>query len=190
VRVPSQNPERGASLLIVILIMAFMLGVGVAILTVSGVSSKVSGSVREQEEAFNAAEAGFETARMAIERSLLDGTWANLGDNCLTAPAGIEIPIDDAYYRRQSDLALVQTLAEGTPGVLFKDHAFLKTAAGEDDLTRTFTVFLIEDDAGAAVPDPNDVMMVCIGVIRAGSRVLATSRIEVLIGLENTGGNP
>jgi hypothetical protein len=33
-------------------------------------------------------------------------------------------------------------------------------------------------------------MMVCIGVIRAGNRVLATSRLEILIGLENTGGNP
>jgi hypothetical protein len=188
--VPSQNPERGASLIIVILIIAFMLAVGVAILTISGISSRVSGSVREQEEAFNAAEAGFEAARLAIERSLLDGTWANLGDNCLTTPPGIESPIDAAYYRRQSDQILVQALAEGNTGVLFKDHAFLKTAGGDDDLTRTFTVFLIEDDAGAAVPDTSDVMMVCIGIIRAGNRVLATSRIEVLIGLENTGGNP
>jgi len=189
VRVPSQDRERGATLIVVILVIAFMLAVGVAVLTMSGLSSKVSGSVRDQEEAFNSAEAGFEAARMAVEQSLLGGTWANLGDNCLTTPAGIEIPIDAAYYRRQTDLALVQMVAEGTPGVLFKDHAFLKTAAGDDDLTRTFTVFLIEDDAGAAVPDPNDVMMVCIGVVRAGNRVLATSRIEVLIGLD-TGGNP
>jgi hypothetical protein len=189
VRVPSQNRERGASLIIVILIIAFMLAVGVAILSISGISSRVSGSVREQEEAFNAAEAGFEAARMSIEQSLLGGTWANLGDNCLTTPAGIDLPIDAAYYRRQSDMTLVQTLAEGTPGVLFKDHAFLKTASGDDDMTRTFTVFLIEDDAGAAVPDTSDVMMVCIGVVRVGNRVLSTSRIEVLIGLDS-GGNP
>jgi len=190
VRVPSQNPERGFSLIVVILVMAFMLAAGVAVLTITGLSPKVSGSVRDQEEAFNAAEAGFESARMAIERSLLDGTWANLGDNCLTTPAGIDLPLDDAYFRRQSDLALVQTLAEGTTGVLYKDQTFLKTAAGVDDLTRTFTVFLIEDDAGAAVPDPSDVLLVCIGVIRSGNRVLSTSRLEVLIGLESTGGNP
>ena len=188
-RVPNPSRERGASLIVVIIIIAFMLAVGVAILTVSGVSSRVSGSVREQEEAFDSAEAGFEAARMAIEQSLLNGAWANLGDNCLTTPAGIDLPNDAAYYRRRADLDLVQTLAEGTPGVLFKDHAFLKTAAGNDDMTRTFTVFLIEDDAGAAVPALSDVMMVCIGVVRAGSRVLATSRIEVLIGLD-TGGNP
>ena len=185
-----QNPERGSGLIVVILIIAFMLAVGVAVLSITGMAPKVSGSVRDQEEAFNAAEAGFEAARMLVERSLLEGTWANLGDNCLILPHGIEQPFDAAYFRRQSDVTLVGELSEGTAGVLYKDHPFLKTADGSDDMTRTFTVFLVEDDVGAPVPDPNDVMMVCIGVIRAGNRVLATSRLEVVIGLQSTGGNP
>jgi hypothetical protein len=186
----SQNPERGSSLIVVILIMTFMLGVGVAILSITGMAPKVSGSVREQEEAFNTAEAGFETARLAIERSLLDGTWANLQDNCLRTPAGIDLPLDAQYFRRKSDLTLTEVLAEGTTGVLYKDHPFLKTASGSDDMTRTFTVFLIDDEAGAGVADPTDVMLVCIGVVRSGNRVLATSRLEVLLGLETTGTNP
>lgn len=186
----SQHPERGSSLIVVILVIAFMLGVGVAILTITGIAPKVAGSVRDQEEAFNVAEAGFETARLAIEKGLLDGTWSGFQDNCLRTPAGIDLPLDVKYFRRQSDVALTQSLAEGTTGVLFKDHPFLKTAAGADDLTRTFTVFLIDDEAGSPVPDPNDAMLVCIGVVRAGNRILATSRLEVLLGLGNTGGNP
>jgi hypothetical protein len=186
----SLNPERGSSLIVVILVVAFMLAVGVAVLTITGMAPKVSGSVREQEEAFNSAEAGFDAARLAIERALLDGTWANLQDNCLRTPVGIDLPLDANYFRRQSDLALVQTLAEGTTGVLYKDRPFLKTAAGDDDMTRTYTVFLIDDEAGAAIPDPTDVLLVCIGVVRSGSRILSTSRLEVLLGLENPGGNP
>jgi len=190
VRHDKKHPERGSSLIVVIIIIAFMLGVGVAILRITGIAPKVSGSVRDQEEAFNTAEAGFETARLAIERSLLDGTWSGLQDNCLRTPVGIDLPLDANYYRRSSDLALAQSLAEGTTGVLFKDRPFLKTADGADDLTRTFTVFLIDDEAGSPVPDVTDVMLVCIGVVRSGNRILATSRLEVLLGLENTGGNP
>jgi len=186
----TQHPERGSSLIIVILVVAFMLAVGVAILTITGIAPKISGSVRNQEEAFNAAEAGFEAARLAIERGLLDGTMANLQDNCLRTPAGIDLPIDPVYFRRQSDLALTQSLTMGTTGVLYKDEPFLKTRSGDDDMTRTYTVFLIDDEAGAPVPDPNDILLVCIGVIRSGNRILSTSRIEVLLGLENTGGNP
>jgi hypothetical protein len=189
-RETSQHPERGSSLIVVILVMALMLAVGVAILTITGVAPKVSGSVRDQEEAFNTAEAGFDAARLAIERALLDGTWANLQDNCLRTPTGIDLPLDAAYFRRQSDVALTQALSEGTTGVLYKDAPFLKTASGQNDLTRTYTVFLIDDEAGGGVADPTDVLLVCIGVIRAGSRVLSTSRLEVLLGLEATGGNP
>ncbi|HVP89758.1 MAG TPA: PilX N-terminal domain-containing pilus assembly protein [Terriglobales bacterium] len=189
-RNPRHNPERGSSLIVVIIVMAFMLAVGVAILAVTGIAPKVSGSVRDQEEAFNSAEAGFDAARLLIEHSLLDGTWANLQDNCCRTPAGIDLPLDANYYRRQSDAALSETLTLGTTGVLYKDQPFLKTVDGHDDTTRTYTVFIIDDEAGGGVVDPTDVMLVCIGVVRSGSRILATSRLEVLLGLETVGGNP
>lgn len=189
-RSPNQSPERGSSLIVVILVMAFMLAVGVAILSITGMAPKVSGSLRDQEEAFNSAEAGFEAARIFIERSLLDGTWGNLQDNCMRTPAGIDLPLDANYFRRQSDVTLTQALTTGTTGLLYKDHPFLKMKSGQDDMTRTFTVFIIDDEAGGGVADPTDVMLVCIGVIRSGSRILATSRLEVLLGLQNVGGNP
>jgi hypothetical protein len=167
-----------------------MLAVGVAILSITGMAPKVSGNVRNQEEAFNSAEAGFEQARLFIERALLDGTWGNLQDHCLRLPTGIDLPLDAAYFRRQSDQTLVETLSVSTNGVLYKDQPFLKTSGGHDDLTRTFTVFIIDDEAGSGVPDATDVLLVCIGVVRSNNRVLATSRLEILLGLENTGGNP
>ncbi|MEN6310289.1 MAG: PilX N-terminal domain-containing pilus assembly protein [Acidobacteriota bacterium] len=186
----NRRPERGSSLIVVIIIMAFMLAVGVAVLTITGVAPKLSGSVRDQEEAFNTAEAGFEAARIAIEQGLLNGTITSLQDNCLKTPTGIDLPLDAAYYRRQSDIALVETLSEGTTGVLFKDHPFLKTTSGSDDLTRTYTVFLIDDEAGGATSDATDVLLISIGVIRSGNRILSTSRLEVLLGLESGGSTP
>lgn len=54
-------------MMIVILVLAFMLTVGVAVLAVTTSGPKVSASMRYQEEAFNAAEAGFDAARMSID---------------------------------------------------------------------------------------------------------------------------
>jgi len=189
-RIPRRDPERGSSLIVVIIVMAFMLAVGVAILSITGMAPKVSGSVRDQEEAFDVAEAGFDAARLFIEHALLNGTWANLQDNCLRTPAGIDLPLDANYFRKQSDAAIAETITAGTTGVLYKDQPFLKTSDGHDDATRTYTVFIIDDEAGGGVVDPTDVLLVCIGVVRSGNRVLATSRLEVLLGLENVGGNP
>lgn len=199
-RQSSHNCRRGSSLIVVIMIVAFMLAVGVALLTITGTAPKVSGSVRDQEEAFNTAEAGFEAARMAVEGKFFDGTWTNLPDNCLQTPAGIDMPYDANYFRRKTDAELVAAPAAGgiplptaNNGVIFKDQPFTKTAAGGDDLTRTYTAFLIDDEADTAhgaVADPSDALMICIGVVRAGNRILSTSRLEILIGIQLGGTNP
>jgi hypothetical protein len=182
------------------MVVAFMLAVGVALLTISGTGPKVSGSVRNQEEAFNTAEAGFDAARIAVENNFFDGTWTNLPDNCLQTPAGIDLPYDPNYFRKKTDAELVADPAAGgiplptaNNGVIFKDQPFIKTAAGTDDLTRTYTVFLIDDEADTAhgaVPDPSDVLMICISVVRSGNRILSTSRLEILIGIQVGGTNP
>jgi hypothetical protein len=186
VRNPRQSPERGSSLIVVILVIAFMLAVGVAILSNTGIGPKVAGSVRDQDEAFNAAEAGFETARALIEGNVLSGSWTNLSDNCLRTPTGIDDPNpgpppNPNYFRRQSDTALLQMLSEGVQGVLFYKKPFVKKADGTDDTSREFTVFLI--DQGFT----SEAIMVCIGVVQTGTRVLATSRLEIELGL---GKNP
>jgi hypothetical protein len=182
------------------MVVAFMLAVGISLLTITGTAPKVSGSVRNQEEAFNTAEAGFDAARMAVERNFFDGMWTNLPDNCLQTPTGIDLPLDANYFRKKTDAELVAVPAAGgiplptaNNGVIFKDQPFIKNATGGDDLTRTYTVFLIDDEAdtaNGAVPDPSDALMVCIGVVRSGNRVLSTSRLEILIGIQTGGTNP
>jgi hypothetical protein len=182
------------------MVVAFMLAVGVALLTITGTAPKVAGSVRNQEEAFNTTEAGFDAARIAVENNFFDGTWTNLPDNCLQTPTGIDLPYDANYFRKKTDAELVADPAAGgiplptaTNGVIFKDQPFIKNATGGDDLTRTYTVFLIDDEADTAhgaVPDPSDALMVCIGVVRSGNRILSTSRLEILIGIQIGGTNP
>jgi len=192
VRKRNVTSQRGSSLIVVLIIVAFMLAVGVSLLTVTGTASKVSGSVRDQEEAFNSAEAGFEAARIAIEAKFFDGTWTNLPDNCCRIPTGIDLPLDPAYFRKHTDSELVAQIPvpTSTNGVIFKDQPFTKTITGTDDMTRTYTVFLIDDEAGSPVPDPSDALLICIGVVRSGTKILSTSRLEILIAIQTGGTNP
>jgi len=54
--------ERGSGLIVVIMVVAFMLAVGMLLLTVTGTSPKISDNIRLQGMAFDAAEAGFNAA--------------------------------------------------------------------------------------------------------------------------------
>jgi Tfp pilus assembly protein PilX len=166
-----------------------MLAVGVALLVITGIAPKVSTSVRTQEQAFNAAEAGFEAARITLENNLLSGTWNSLTGNCLRTPTGIDTPIlsgspNSGYFRRLSDVSLIQTLSAGTTGVIYYNQPFIQTGSGTYDTTRTYTVFLI--DQGLT----SDALMVCIGIVWAGKQVLASSRLEIDIGLQSSGTTP
>jgi len=178
--------ERGSTLLVIILVITFMLGVGVALLSVSGTGSRLAGNMRSQEDAFNVAEAGFEAARIAIDRYFLEGSWSRLQDNCLTQPTGIDLPVESNYFRKLSDIAVIQAVTAGSTGVVFYEQPMTRPGTSMSDPNRAYTVFLIDDEAGSpATPDPSDALMVCIGVVRAGNRVLSTARIEVLIGVSS-----
>ena len=61
-----KGKERGVSLIIVILVMAFMLTVGIALVTITSTGPAVAGNIRLQDQAFNAAEAGFDAAWTSI----------------------------------------------------------------------------------------------------------------------------
>lgn len=69
--------ERGAGLFIVILIAAGMAALGLSLLTLTSMGPKMAGGLRAQEEAFNAAEAGFDAARAIIEDHFAVGDWAD-----------------------------------------------------------------------------------------------------------------
>jgi len=193
----------GSGLIIVILVLAFMLTVGVAVLTVTSSGPKVSATMRYQEEAFNAAEAGFDAARMTIEDLLGNGAWLNFGNHYLTGVTnpGIDIPFlngdltkpNPGYFRRLTDEQILNLLDNDHDGtcdypdkVVFFEQPFVYDQKRNLDQRYRYTVFLIDDEAGTgAATDPTDALVVCIGVVRSGpnpsDRIMATCRLEIEI---------
>jgi len=187
--------EAGAGLIIVILIIAFLIAVGIPLLTLTGAGPKISGSFRLHDEAFNAAEAGFEAARKLIDSQIAMGQWTNFAGRYLIQPTGIDIPfnasgnVNTGYFRRKTDqelLSLFDTNGDGTAEVanlLYFQQTFARDGQGNIDLRYTYTVFIINDEAGGAAVDATDALMVCIGVVRSGSRILDTSRLEIEVAI-------
>ena len=133
-----KSQQRGSTLIVVILVIAFMLAVGIAVLTVTSTGPKISGNVRDQEEAFNAAEAGFDASRKAIEDLIMSGTWVSFSDHSLDQPVGIDIPfiagaVNPLYFRRNTDeevLAMIEPYKADINQVLFYDQPYVKDTAG------------------------------------------------------------
>ncbi len=176
--------EKGFGILIVVIIMAFMMTLGIAMLTITGTGSKVAGNIRNQGKAFNAAEAGFDSAWASLEQTFSGGVWDSFSGHYLVDPSGIDLPSSTYYFRRLTDqeiFALLDSNGDGTPdvsNVLFFKQAFIPASGGGLDPNITYTVFLIDDEAGGGIPDPFDVLMVCIGSIGTGAG-MTTARIEI-----------
>lgn len=186
--------ENGSGLIIVILIVALLLGIGIPLLTLTSMNPKASGSLRYHEEAFNAAEAGFDAARLLIENQMATGTWTDFAGHYLTQPTGIDQPMIDgapnaAYFRRLTDQALLLALdanADGAaddPNILYFHQTFATDENGQTDLRYTYSVFLVGGQAGGGTANPTDALIVAIGAVRAGSRILDSVRLEILVGL-------
>ncbi|MGB9893682.1 MAG: pilus assembly PilX family protein [Candidatus Saccharicenans sp.] len=207
---PHLHKPSGSGLIVVILVLAFMLTVGVAVLTVTSSGPKISATMRYQEEAFNAAEAGFDAARMTIE-NYLGNTWVNFGDHYLNEPAGIDMPLvggdlnnpNPLYFRKLTDEQLLNLLDndhDGIPNIaqgklVFFEQPFVYDQNGKLDERYRYTVFLIDDEAGTgAATDPTDTLMVCIGVVRSGpnvsDKILATCRLEIEVEMPQAGTTP
>lgn len=186
-----RNPvhEKGSGLIIVILVMAFLVTVGIAVITVTGVGSRVAGNLRSQHNAFNAAEAGFDAAWIAIEDLFLTEAWTSFDGNYLVDPTGIDLPLDVNYFRKLTDLELLTLLDsndDGTPdysNIIFFKQEFIPAQGGGTDPRYTYTAFLIDDERGGGTSDPGDVLLVCIGTAGTGS-TMTTSRIEVVLAVE------
>jgi hypothetical protein len=175
--------EKGAGLIVVILVMAFLVSVGIALITVTGTGSRVAANVRAQQEAFNAAEAGFDAAWIAVEDAFLEGSWTSFEGNTLVDPIGIDIPLDVSYFRKLTDQEVFDLLdadGDGNPdygNIVFFKQEYVPLSGGGTDPRYTYTAFLINDEAGGGTPDPLDVLLVCIGTAGTGSNI-TTSRIE------------
>lgn len=180
--------EKGAGLIVVILVMAFLVTVGIALITVTGTGSRVAGNVRAQQEAFNAAEAGFDAAWIAVEDFFLEEAWTTFEGNTLVDPTGIDLPLDDDYFRKLTDqqvLDLLDANGDGTPdydNIIFFKQEYIPLSGGGTDPRYTYTVFLIDDEAGG-ITDPLDALLVCIGTAGTGSS-MSTSRIEAVLAVE------
>jgi hypothetical protein len=175
--------ERGAGLIVLIIVIAFLLAVGILLLFVTGTGPAVAANVRLQEQAFNAAESGFDEVWRVLNESLTGGSitdFTTLYRTNFGGQPGLDDPISVNYFRRLTDAELVaDVVSDHGPSnpALFLDQPL------PNDNSLTYTVFLINDEAMAGVP-PNDMdcLVVCIG--RAGQDTYA--RIEVVIEIQVT----
>jgi len=183
--------DKGAGLIIVILVMAFLLTIGLVLLTVTGTGPQVAGNIRLQQQAFNAAEAGFDSSWTAIEDSFENEAWSNFDGHYLKEPPGIDLPTSGYYFRKLTNQELLDLLdsdGDGTPdvaNVIFFEQPYI-SRGGSLDSRFTYTTFLIDDEAVGVTPDPNDVLLVCIGVVSWGGR-LTTSRLEIVLAIQLPG---
>ncbi|MBM3297985.1 MAG: hypothetical protein FJY83_10370 [Candidatus Aminicenantes bacterium] len=180
--------RAGFTLIIVILVLAFLLSVGIALLSVTTAGPRMADNVRSQGRALNAAEAGFDSAWEALETAFTNGEFTSFEGQYLKDPTGVDLPNSDNYFRKKTDLEMLSLLdpdddgVADFPGVLFFKQTFHPLGSPQNELL-TYTVFLIDDEAAGGVQDNTDVLLVCIGISGSGPSP-TTSRLEVLIGAE------
>ena len=181
----ARKRERGSGLFIVILIVAGLAALGVSLLTLTSMGPKMSGGLRSQEEAFNAAQA-------VIKGHFGDGSWLNFEGHTLTQPSNIDqafiaAAVNPSYFRRVPDEDLLLSLDPGKDGaadyapLLFFNQTFATNVSGATDTRLSYTAFMINDEAAGGAVDSNDVLLVIIGAVRSGTRILATTRLEIVL---------
>ena len=182
--------RSGFALIVVILVLAFLLSVGIGLLSVTGAGPKLAGNVRSQEQALNAAEAGFDLSWAQLEFAFNNGEMTSFDGQFLKDPAGIDLPSSANYFRKLTDLEILTLLDADKDGtadyanVLFYKDTF--QPLGTENIL-TYTIFLIDDEAGGGTLDNTDALMVCIGTSGSGPS-LTTSRLEIAIAVESPGG--
>lgn len=195
----NRKQRKGVALIIVIVVLAFLLSVGLMLITVTSTGKKISGNVRAQGEAFNAAEAGFDTGWIAIEESFANNEWTSFEGHYLShwinGPEGIDLPTHDNYFRKLTDVQLLNLLdssGDGTadyPNVIFYKQPYVQGENGLDP-RYTYTAFLIDDEAGVldqgGASDPSDALLVCIGTAGTGND-MNTVRLEIGLAVEIQG---
>jgi len=155
------SSQRGAGLIVVIMIVAFMLAVGMLLLTVTGTSPKISDNIRLQGMAFDAAEAGFNSAWGVLNDQFLNRLAENFAGMYRTTFGGVEgldDPSSPRYFRSLTDEQLWADLVADPTNALFVNQPLVT------DPRNAFSVFLINDEApGTIIADDRDCLLVCIG---------------------------
>ncbi|MDH7511851.1 MAG: hypothetical protein QHH14_02765 [Clostridiales bacterium] len=179
-----KRQERGAGIIVLIMVVAFLLTVGIMLLYITGTGPEVAGNVRLQERAFNAAEAGFDAVWRVLNESILNGTITDFSGQYRTTYNGqpvLDIPPTDSldnpyYFRMLTDGELVADMERDPSNILFLNQPL------SNDTSLSYTVFLINDEAGGITPNDRDCLVVCIG--RAARNTYA--RIEVMIEIQES----
>jgi len=188
----SRGHERGAGLIVVIIVIAFMLSVGLAVVTLTSSGTQVSGNLRLQEHAFDAAEAGFDAAWLVLGDFFDNAGWTTFEAHYVEEPYGIDRPLELSYFRKLTDMELMDLIGDFAGGtatsanVLFYKQPYIPLQSGGYDQRFTYTAFLIDDEAGGGNPNPMDTLLVCIGVVQTGNRT-TTSRLEIELVVEQPG---
>ena len=183
--------KKGMALIIVILILAFLQVVGLVLLTVTSIGPRVAGNIRRQQQAYNAAEAGFDITWTTIEESFANGSWPRFEGHYFTEITGIDDPLSNNYFRKLTDLELLDLIDPDGDGVanvgfiIYYREPYIQQG-GSFDLRYTYTAFLIDDEAGSGAPDPADALLVCIGISGTGSNII-TSRLEIELAIQLPG---
>ncbi len=159
-----QRRERGSGLIVIIMIVAFMLAVGMLLLTVTGMSPKASDSMRLQGMAFDAAEAGFNAAWIVLNDNFLNRVSTTLNGQYRTkfgGSPGLDDPASPSYFRGLTDEQIVADVAADNTAA---NPALFSSEPLVTDPRCQFTVFLINDEApGTIAADDYDCIIVCIG---------------------------
>lgn len=178
--------DRGVTLIILVIVIAFLLAVGILVLYITGTGPEVAGNMRLQEQAFNAAEAGFDNAWSQIEGSFVAAGWTDFEGRYITTPTGISDPDESNpnYFRRLTYEEILAAVNPSDPNMIFYKIPYVTTSAGTLDARYTYTAFLIDDEAGGGDPDPFDAILVCIGTVQTGDAV-TTARLEIELGVQS-----
>jgi hypothetical protein len=191
-QVPVPRHQKGVGLIVIFLVLAFLQIIGFALLIVTSTGTRVAGNIRAQQQAYNAAEAGFNTAWVEIEEAFADGEMMAFQGHYLTEPAGIDDPQADNYFRKLTDqdlLNLIDSDGDGTPevnNVIYCRQPFIPTGSGTYNTLHTYTAFLVDDEAGGGTADSTDALLVCIGCVGSGNN-LTTTRLEIELVIRTEG---
>lgn len=192
--------RKGTRIIVVILIMAFIAAVGTALVSLTGMGTKMAGSLRTYDDALGAAEAGFEASRSVIEGNFVSGAWTTFDKHYVDKPNGIDKPLKQGspnpdYFRCRTDEQLLSDFdanGDGTPdpsikNILFFQTPYIVSQYGGMVTKYVYTAFLIDDDSGTSKKDDSSALLVVIGSVRDGQRILKTARLEITLGVSAGG---
>jgi hypothetical protein len=188
-KITGMSKDKGSGIIVLIIVLAFLLAVGIILLYVTGTGPEVAGNMRLQEQAFNAAEAGFDNAWVQIENAFISAGWTNFDGHYITQPAGISVPQDNEYFRKLTDEEILAAIDPSDPNMIFYKVPFIVAQSGGLDARYTYTAFLVDDEAGGGDPDAFDALLICIGTIQTGNTI-TTSRLEIGLAVQLPEANP